>query len=77
MNYLNQVGKANAMLYNLSPNDHTHLNRAGTLVFGNMVSGLIDAVVRSEHGYGVDGYTRPNDTIWDAIQSGTFILPSD
>lgn len=64
------------MLYNLIPTDNTHLNKAGSLVFGNMVSGLIDEAMKTEHGHGIEVYTHPNETIWEAIEAGRFILPS-
>ncbi len=75
MNYLNHIGKSNALSYSLVPGDVTHLNAAGGLVFGNMVSGLVCQEVRSAHGYDIVGYTRPNMTIWEAIVKGEFILP--
>jgi hypothetical protein len=76
MTYLNRIGKGNSLLYNLVPIDDTHLNSAGGLVFGNMVSGLIVQEVKSAHGYSIDSYTHPNSTIWDAIVKGKFILPT-
>jgi hypothetical protein len=77
MDYLNHIGRQKAMQYNLVPGDHTHLNRAGTLLFGIIVSGLIDGVVRGEHGKGIEGYTHPNEMVWDVVLAGRFILPSD
>jgi hypothetical protein len=70
-NYLNAIGKSNAVTYNLVPSDMTHLNPHGSLLFGNMVSGLLTEVL----GANVRGYLNVNATIWDAIQKGMFILP--
>jgi hypothetical protein len=41
-----------------------------------MVSGLVVQEVRSQHGYDIGSYTRPNETIWEAIVKGQFILPT-
>jgi hypothetical protein len=75
MTYLNRIGQNNALLYSLVPGDNTHLNVPGGLVFGNMVSGLVVQEVKSQHGYGIWGYTHPNSTIWNAIVKGEFIWP--
>ena len=70
-NYLNVIGKINAITYNLVPTDMTHLNPHGSLLFGNMVSGLLTEAL----GANVKGYLNVNATIWEAIQEGMFILP--
>jgi len=74
--YLNSIGKSNAQLYNRIPTDGTHLNVAGAILFGNMVSILMDEAVTSLHGYSLTPYTHPNATVAAAIKSGTFLLPS-
>ena len=39
--YLNAIGPDNAYTYNLASDDNTHLNTAGNVLFGNMVSWLL------------------------------------
>jgi hypothetical protein len=74
--YLNSIGNSNAQLFNRIPGDATHLNVAGDVLFGNMVSMLVGEAVTSLHGYSLTPYTHPNATIAAAIKSGTFLLPS-
>ncbi|KFY57740.1 hypothetical protein V497_05316 [Pseudogymnoascus sp. VKM F-4516 (FW-969)] len=69
--YLEAIGLENATKYNLVEGDFTHLNAAGSKVFGNLVSGLIGAL-----GSQFSAYTIEDATIKAAIASGTFILPS-
>lgn len=76
MTYLNRIGHNKSVLYSLVPGDDTHLNAAGGLVFGNLVSGLVVQEVVNKHGYDIGSYTWPNETIWEAIVNGKFILPS-
>src|ERR1700712_2873101 len=40
-NYLDAIGSADAATYNRVPNDFTHLNPSGSVVFGDMVSLLL------------------------------------
>ena len=68
--YLNAVGEVDAHTYNLNADDNTHLNVEGSIVFGNMVSGLIDQVVK-----GIDEWTSPEKDIWEAIQNGQYVWP--
>lgn len=52
------------------------MNTAGSVVFGNIVSGLIDKEVGSKLGFDVRSYTRPNGTIEGDVEGGIYILPS-
>jgi hypothetical protein len=65
--YLNNIGFANAMAYNLVPADHTHLNPLGSLLFGNMVGISVDKAVVSKHGYSIEPYTHANETGFNII----------
>ena len=69
--YVNAIGKSNAALYNLSEKDYTHLNTAGGLVFGNMVSVLLNGLGEADIAAG----SVPDADIAAAIASGEFILP--
>ncbi|KAI9376145.1 SGNH hydrolase-type esterase domain-containing protein [Aspergillus egyptiacus] len=42
--YLTSIGEENAMAYNLAPDDNTHLNKAGGVVFAGIVAGLLEGV---------------------------------
>lgn len=68
--YMNAIGQANAALYNRVADDYTHLNAAGVLLFGNMVSWLIGNM---DADFGA--WLSPNATIVADIKAGTFILP--
>ncbi|KAH8601070.1 carbohydrate esterase family 12 protein [Bisporella sp. PMI_857] len=70
--YLNAIGEANGHEYNLTPNDNTHLSKAGSVLFGNIVSILLNGLVRESYGE----WTSPNRTIEQFIKKGEFILPS-
>ncbi|KAF4176776.1 hypothetical protein CNMCM7927_003874 [Aspergillus lentulus] len=39
--YLNSIGAKNAAKYNLTPKDYTHLDKAGMIIFGNMMALLL------------------------------------
>lgn len=75
-NYVNAIGATNAATYNLDADDFTHLNSAGSVVFGNMVSGLIDKAVGASQGLDIKKYTTPNATIASAIAAGKYIYPT-
>jgi lysophospholipase L1-like esterase len=64
--YLEAVGEEQAMRFNLNPEDHTHLNEAGSVVFGRMVSDLLIASL----GEDVECITRRNRTMSDEIRRG-------
>lgn len=70
-NYVNAIGATLAHTYNYAGTDKTHLNQYGIVLFGNMVSMLIDGAFK-------DGgqWTVPNATIARDIKSGTYILPA-
>ncbi|KUJ08390.1 SGNH hydrolase, partial [Mollisia scopiformis] len=72
MKYLNAIGEANAMMYDRVAGDSTHLNAAGDLLFGNMVSWFLSS---SDIGVQVEAFLGPNATIVKAIEKGTFVLP--
>ena len=72
--YLNAIGQTNAWTYNLNADDHTHLNVAGSVVFGNMVSWLIGSIAGD--GTTLKTYTVPNATMVKNFQSGTYFYPS-
>ncbi|KAM3086191.1 hypothetical protein ACMFMG_000328 [Clarireedia jacksonii] len=76
INYVNAVGATDAATYNLVSTDFTHLNSAGSVLFGNMVSGLIDKAVSASQGLDIKQYTTPNATIASAISAGKYIYPS-
>ncbi|KFY89760.1 hypothetical protein V500_05508 [Pseudogymnoascus sp. VKM F-4518 (FW-2643)] len=69
--YVNAIGKANAALYNLSEKDYTHLNTAGGVVFGNLVSVLLNGLDKAD----IAASTVPDGDIAAAIAAGEFILP--
>lgn len=71
--YLNEIRSTDAWLYNLNPTDQTHLNAAGSIVFGNMVEELIEG---SKVGGKVKEYLKVNQTIIRDIHKGVFILPN-
>ncbi|RAL14794.1 putative esterase [Aspergillus homomorphus CBS 101889] len=43
--YLNSIGPADAWTYNLNPEDQTHLNAQGSVVFGGLVALLIEGAL--------------------------------
>ncbi|OBT63684.1 hypothetical protein VE03_06178 [Pseudogymnoascus sp. 23342-1-I1] len=69
--YLEAIGLENATQYNLVEGDFTHLNAAGSVVFGNLVSGLLGKL-----GKRFSKYTVEDAEIAAAIAAGEFILPS-
>jgi hypothetical protein len=71
MKYLNAIGADNAHTYNLNPTDNTHVNVAGSQVFGNLVAMLIDEEVPA-----VKKYVQPVKSIQTALQKGTYIYPT-
>lgn len=73
--YLNAIGKANAILYNLAPSDFTHLNAAGSVVFGNLVAVLMTEV-KGVVGASLRTALAPRADVVAAIAKGSFILPN-
>jgi hypothetical protein len=63
--YCNEIGEEASHAYNLTPDDNTHLNGWGSVVFGRMVSDLL--VERLE---AVRTWTRANETLSQEIEEG-------
>jgi len=63
--YLEKIGEVAADRMNLVSNDTTHLNVAGSIVFGRMVSDLLVAAVP-----GVEEVTKKNETLSRMIAEG-------
>jgi hypothetical protein len=73
-NYLDAIGSADAATYNRVPNDFTHLNPSGSVVFGDMVSLLLRTTTKV--GKVLSEYTCPNPKVETAIEKGVYIFPS-
>jgi hypothetical protein len=73
-NYLDAIGSADAATYNRVPNDFTHLNPSGSVVFGDMVSLLLRTTTKV--GKVLSEYTCPNPKVKTAIEKGVYIFPS-
>lgn len=65
------------MTYNLEPDDNTHLNTAGNVLFGNMVSWLLTTgdTVPEDQAALFQAYSTPQEDIAAAFESGEYILP--
>lgn len=72
--YLDAIGSANAATFNRIPTDFTHLNPAGSVVFGDMVSFLLTSTTKA--GKYLSQYTRPDPKVVAAIEQGKYIFPS-
>lgn len=70
--YLNAIGADKAATYNLNPTDFTHLNSEGSVVFGNMVAGLIDEALPE-----LKNYVVPVKKIATALQKGEYYFPAE
>jgi lysophospholipase L1-like esterase len=68
--YLNAIGAEKAHTYNLIPTDNTHLNAAGSVVFGNLVAMLIREEIPA-----LSKYVKPVASVQKALQTGVYILP--
>ncbi|TKX19066.1 putative GDSL-like Lipase-3 [Elsinoe australis] len=68
--YLNAIGPDNAHTYNLNPTDNTHLNVQGSVVFGNMVAGLLVGEVPK-----LGTWVREVKEIKAAIEAGRYYWP--
>ncbi|OCL08359.1 carbohydrate esterase family 12 protein [Glonium stellatum] len=64
-NYCNGVGETASDSYNLTPDDHTHLNVQGSVVFGRMVSDLMIVEYAD-----IRVVTQPNATLSALIAEG-------
>ncbi|KAI4592149.1 hypothetical protein KJ359_011476 [Pestalotiopsis sp. 9143b] len=65
LNYVDTIGEEAAHTYNLSPDDNTHLNAWGQVVFGRMVSDLIVRALPE-----LESWIVPNETLSNEIWSG-------
>lgn len=70
--YLNAIGPENGHKYNLNPDDNTHINKAGSVLFGNIVS---DLLLEGPGSKKFKQWTGSNATIVRDIKAGVFILP--
>ncbi|KAK7708224.1 hypothetical protein SLS57_009121 [Botryosphaeria dothidea] len=68
--YLNAIGEEDAYKYNLNADDRTHLNDAGSVVFGNMVSWLLD---ESAEGDALSQWTEANAAYVQDFKDGVYI----
>jgi lysophospholipase L1-like esterase len=68
--YLNAIGPDNAHTYNLNPTDNTHVNVAGSQVFGNLVAMLLDAEVPA-----LKKYVVPVKSVERALEKGVYVFP--
>lgn len=69
--YLNAIGPQDAYTYNLNPTDYTHLNKEGSIVFGNLVATLMNQNVT-----GVGEYVVPEAEIAKALEEGVYYFPA-
>ncbi|KAK8159287.1 putative esterase [Phyllosticta citrichinensis] len=74
ISYLNAIGEDNAHRYNRVDDDNTHLNVAGSEVFGNMVSWLMN---KSDKASELGQWTQPEEKIVKAFEDGTFYFPGE
>ncbi|KAJ5175789.1 uncharacterized protein N7482_001666 [Penicillium canariense] len=70
--YLNAIGPTDAYTYNLIAADHTHLNIAGSIVFGGIVAELIQ---RQFHELKESGFVRVNGTLKKDVDHGVYYWP--
>lgn len=68
MDYLNAIGEDDAATYNLDADDQTHLNDAGSVVFGNMVSWLL-----VEASAELEAWTAPDEGMVQSFEDGVYI----
>jgi hypothetical protein len=72
--YLNSIGATNAAKYNLTPKDYTHLDKAGMIVFGNMMGLLLRTSIADSSQ--IAPYSHPRSDVVAAIGASKFIYPS-
>lgn len=63
-NYVNAIGEDASHEYNLTPDDNTHLNEHGGVVFARMVA---DLLLRKEC---LEQYITPDEELSDKIWNG-------
>ncbi|KOC15810.1 hypothetical protein AFLA70_36g004960 [Aspergillus flavus AF70] len=66
-NYVNAIGEENAIKYNLTPDDRTHLNAAGEAVFGRMT---LDLLLQARGD--LNAYFEPNEALSEKIANGEY-----
>jgi lysophospholipase L1-like esterase len=71
--YLNKIGAKDAATYNLSPKDYTHLNSAGMILFGSMMSWLLQTTIADSAL--IAPFIHPRSDVVAAIESGKYIFP--
>ncbi|KAL2841878.1 SGNH hydrolase-type esterase domain-containing protein [Aspergillus pseudoustus] len=69
--YLNAIGEEDAMTYNLSEDDHTHLNDAGGVVFAGVVAQLLKGLEPS-----FDPYIEVDAELVAALEAGEYYYPA-
>ncbi|KAI9925333.1 hypothetical protein AWENTII_011813 [Aspergillus wentii] len=70
--YLNSIGPDKAHTYNLKADDNTHLNVAGSKVFGGMVA---DLIIRDFPGLKNAGFIGVNASLTKAVKEGEYFWP--
>ncbi|KAI1822606.1 SGNH hydrolase-type esterase domain-containing protein [Xylaria intraflava] len=65
INYVNAIGEEAAHAYNLNPDDDTHLNDWGSVVFGRMLADLL-----LENRSDLSSWILPNETLSNLIAAG-------
>jgi lysophospholipase L1-like esterase len=68
--YLNSIGEEDAMTYNLSEDDHTHLNDAGGVVFAGIVAQLLKGLEPA-----FDSYIDVDPQLVAALEAGEYYYP--
>lgn len=63
--YVNAIGPEASWRYNYLPDDRTHLNEWGSVVFGRLVSDLLVAKYRD-----IKVWTKANETLSAALRAG-------
>ncbi|KAF7586163.1 hypothetical protein BBP40_009338 [Aspergillus hancockii] len=70
--YLNSIGPVNAHTYDLKAGDSTHLNVAGSQVFGGLVAGLI---IKEYSKLGTAGFVHVDGKLRAALEKGEYYWP--
>ncbi|KAL2869124.1 rhamnogalacturonan acetylesterase [Aspergillus lucknowensis] len=68
--WLNDIGEENAMTYNLEPDDHTHLNEAGGIVFAGLVGVLLKDLESA-----FEPFITIDPKLVKAFEEGTYYYP--
>ncbi|GFF54126.1 hypothetical protein IFM58399_09747 [Aspergillus lentulus] len=72
--YLNSIGAKNAAKYNLTPKDYTHLDKAGMIIFGNLMALLLRTSIADS--FQIAPNIHPRSDVVTAIEAGKFKYPS-